>query len=242
MTGLPTEYKAVISNSTKSCFIWEHPSHRCRWNVKQIQELKPWATRENRSRWAAQLAVLSIDPGNLIPLSLTCDGHDPNSCMPFVCLCIQCKCWPGFRLKDDGKTCVDIDECSSTLPCSQLCINMYGSYKCLCADGYEAPANSPNSCKSLSGMARLLPCFLCCKDTASFPLLCLSLVPCSLSFSCMERIDASCHLRFWIMAPDWLRVRFGLHPRYLAGRQLAELNICAGTKPIQRRWRMKKKQ
>ncbi|CAB1328019.1 unnamed protein product, partial [Coregonus sp. 'balchen'] len=49
----------------------------------------------------------------------------------------KCKCWPGFRLKNDGQTCVDIDECSSDFPCSQLCINTYGSYKCLCADAEE---------------------------------------------------------------------------------------------------------
>uniref|UniRef100_A0A8B9RNB7 Low density lipoprotein receptor-related protein 1Bb n=1 Tax=Astyanax mexicanus TaxID=7994 RepID=A0A8B9RNB7_ASTMX len=62
----------------------------------------------------------------------------------------KCKCWPGFRLKNDGKSCVDIDECSSSLPCSQTCINTYGSYKCLCVDGYEASKHDPNSCRSLS--------------------------------------------------------------------------------------------
>ncbi|CDQ90325.1 unnamed protein product [Oncorhynchus mykiss] len=62
----------------------------------------------------------------------------------------KCKCWPGFRLKNDGQTCVDIDECSSDFPCSQLCVNTYGSYKCLCADGYEAPAKNSHSCRSLS--------------------------------------------------------------------------------------------
>uniref|UniRef100_A0A3Q2Y480 Low density lipoprotein receptor-related protein 1Ba n=1 Tax=Hippocampus comes TaxID=109280 RepID=A0A3Q2Y480_HIPCM len=54
-----------------------------------------------------------------------------------------CKCWPGFHLKDDGRTCVDVDECSATLPCSQRCINTYGSYKCLCVDGYEALEEEP---------------------------------------------------------------------------------------------------
>uniref|UniRef100_A0A3P9A5H3 EGF-like domain-containing protein n=1 Tax=Esox lucius TaxID=8010 RepID=A0A3P9A5H3_ESOLU len=63
----------------------------------------------------------------------------------------KCKCWPGFRLKNDGRTCVDIDECSSDFPCSQLCVNAYGSYKCLCADGYEMPAKNSHSCRSLSG-------------------------------------------------------------------------------------------
>ncbi len=68
-----------------------------------------------------------------------------------VFVCHQCKCWPGFHLKDDGKTCVDVDECSTTLPCSQRCINTYGSYKCLCVDGYEALERNPNTCKALSG-------------------------------------------------------------------------------------------
>ncbi|KAG9349405.1 hypothetical protein JZ751_027848 [Albula glossodonta] len=66
------------------------------------------------------------------------------------CQDLPCTCWQGFHLKEDGRTCVDIDECASTLPCSQQCINIYGSYKCLCTDGYEAPANNANSCKSLS--------------------------------------------------------------------------------------------
>ncbi|KAG7259667.1 hypothetical protein CRUP_013120 [Coryphaenoides rupestris] len=55
-----------------------------------------------------------------------------------------------FLLKDDGKTCVDTDECSSSLPCSQHCLNTYGSYKCLCVDGYEALERNPNMCKALS--------------------------------------------------------------------------------------------
>lgn len=63
----------------------------------------------------------------------------------------QCKCWPGFQLKDDGKTCVDIDECSSGFPCSQQCINTYGTYKCRCAEGYEIQPNNQNGCRSLSG-------------------------------------------------------------------------------------------
>lgn len=55
-------------------------------------------------------------------------------------------------MKDDGKTCVDIDECSSGFPCSQRCINTYGTYKCLCEDGYEVQPNNKNGCKSLSGI------------------------------------------------------------------------------------------
>lgn len=70
-------------------------------------------------------------------------------CLFFI---LQCKCWPGFQLKDDGKTCVDVDECSLGFPCSQQCINTYGTYRCLCTDGYEIQPNNPNGCKSLSGI------------------------------------------------------------------------------------------
>lgn len=54
---------------------------------------------------------------------------------------------------------MDVDECTATLPCSQRCINTFGSYKCLCVDGYEALERDPNTCKALSGQpdARVHP-------------------------------------------------------------------------------------
>ncbi|XP_072105063.1 low-density lipoprotein receptor-related protein 1-like [Mobula birostris] len=94
------------------------------------------------------------------------DGSDELNCFIDECLnrelsgCSQecedlkigfkCRCRPGFRLKDDGKTCVDLDECSTTYPCSQYCFNSYGSYRCACAEGYTQQTLDPTGCKANS--------------------------------------------------------------------------------------------
>ncbi|KAI1237378.1 Low-density lipoprotein receptor-related protein 1B [Lamprotornis superbus] len=109
------------------------------------------------SQWQCDGDFDCPDHSDEAPINTKCKSSE-QSCNSsfFMCKngkCIpqsKCKCWPGFLLKDDGKTCVDIDECSSGFPCSQQCINTYGTYKCLCAEGYETQPDNPNGCKSLS--------------------------------------------------------------------------------------------
>lgn len=81
---------------------------------------------------------------------------------PLCPRCLQCRCHPGFQLKRDGKTCVDIDECVTTYPCSQRCINTHGSFHCLCVDGFELSPNDPTVCKSTSGEMRSRVCVCLC--------------------------------------------------------------------------------
>ncbi|NWT18474.1 VLDLR protein, partial [Vireo altiloquus] len=50
----------------------------------------------------------------------------------------RCWCGPGYRLAEDGLSCMDIDECMEwdKRACSQTCLNAPGSYSCGCLPGY----------------------------------------------------------------------------------------------------------
>lgn len=66
----------------------------------------------------------------------------------------RCYCAPGYRLAEDGLTCVDIDECTEwgERACSQTCLNAPGSYSCSCLPGYLLEPDG-HVCK-LSGKPR----------------------------------------------------------------------------------------
>ncbi|XP_071276589.1 EGF-containing fibulin-like extracellular matrix protein 2 [Agelaius tricolor] len=48
----------------------------------------------------------------------------------------SCRCHPGFSLGPDGRSCLDVDECSMGARCSQRCLNTFGSFRCRCRPGF----------------------------------------------------------------------------------------------------------
>lgn len=60
-----------------------------------------------------------------------------------------CRCRSGYRLKEDGKTCEDINECHEKV-CSQICENKMGSYECSCFPGYILRVDR-TTCKVING-------------------------------------------------------------------------------------------
>lgn len=52
-----------------------------------------------------------------------------------------CSCNEGYKLGGNKKSCVDIDECKLSSPCSHKCTNLIGSYICSCFDGFVLDAD-----------------------------------------------------------------------------------------------------
>ncbi|XP_068608488.1 complement component C1q receptor [Brachionichthys hirsutus] len=49
----------------------------------------------------------------------------------------SCKCPNGLKLHANQRNCSDVDECQSQSCGRHLCVNTYGSYTCVCKDGYR---------------------------------------------------------------------------------------------------------
>ena len=61
-----------------------------------------------------------------------------------------CTCNPGYKLMEDGKACMDIDECvemPADGPCSQECINSPGGFACKCDTKFYEREPDGRTCK-----------------------------------------------------------------------------------------------
>ncbi|KAI2797301.1 Calcium ion binding [Blomia tropicalis] len=77
----------------------------------------------------------------------------------------KCSCPHGFQLDSDNRTCIDVDECSTSTMFNHcpgmLCVNSIGSYQCTCPDGFQSfnsICNDINECDSMNRCKRNETC------------------------------------------------------------------------------------
>jgi hypothetical protein len=65
-----------------------------------------------------------------------------------------CKCFSGFNLGIDGRTCFDINECEAEQGlCSHFCRNTDGGFACSCGEGYSLRSDR-QTCKAIGTIGR----------------------------------------------------------------------------------------
>ncbi|KAM3861519.1 thrombomodulin-like [Diretmus argenteus] len=92
-----------------------------------------------------------------------CDIHCAQDECPAICLPDtdkhQCYCAEGYIQdpRDDNTTmCIDIDECENDSQCEHRCVNTFGSYRCLCDEGFE-PLDDGHRCEGEDGSGSAPP-------------------------------------------------------------------------------------
>uniref|UniRef100_A0A8C3UFC4 EGF containing fibulin extracellular matrix protein 2 n=1 Tax=Catharus ustulatus TaxID=91951 RepID=A0A8C3UFC4_CATUS len=74
-----------------------------------------------------------------------------------------CRCHPGFSLGPDGRSCLDVDECSMGARCSQRCLNTFGSFRCRCRPGFVLGADG-HECHDVDECRAGVPCQHRCQN------------------------------------------------------------------------------
>lgn len=86
----------------------------------------------------------SVNPANKV----TCEVISNDPCLPLRCAfaCYKngdsyaCTCDQGFKLAQDGRSCVDFNDCRDDRQCpgeNSICFNTVGGFQCGCKDGYK---------------------------------------------------------------------------------------------------------
>ncbi|XP_072242358.1 fibulin-1 isoform X2 [Leuresthes tenuis] len=143
----------------------------------------------NQTAQATQIELkdqdVNTENGDNSVLSDQCAGKCAHQCVAND----TCACFKGFKLKPDGKSCEDINECllgASNCRGGERCINTEGSFRCQreisCGTGYELTDN--NNCKDIdeceTGIHNCGPQFECQNTQGSFR--CLPKVKCGNGF------------------------------------------------------------
>ncbi|XP_072166683.1 uncharacterized protein [Diadema setosum] len=84
----------------------------------------------------------TVNPGNPRITHLDPCETNPRLCLHGECISTgngnyRCECGRGFRLSSRGSQCIDVNECreSRNICGGGRCLNSYGSYHCMCAQG-----------------------------------------------------------------------------------------------------------
>ncbi|XP_041568071.1 EGF-containing fibulin-like extracellular matrix protein 2 isoform X1 [Taeniopygia guttata] len=75
----------------------------------------------------------------------------------------SCRCHAGFSLGPDGRSCLDVDECSMGARCSQRCLNTFGSFRCRCRSGFVLGSDG-QSCHDVDECRAGVPCQHRCQN------------------------------------------------------------------------------
>ncbi|XP_076612803.1 thrombomodulin [Chaetodon auriga] len=79
---------------------------------------------------------------------VTCEVDTEDPCLKLRCAhaCYHkgdsyaCMCDHGFKLAQDGRSCVDFNDCTDERQCpgdNFMCVNTIGGFQCVCKDGYK---------------------------------------------------------------------------------------------------------
>uniref|UniRef100_A0A3B3ILB6 Thrombomodulin n=1 Tax=Oryzias latipes TaxID=8090 RepID=A0A3B3ILB6_ORYLA len=139
----------LLTNSNGEFWIGLHRLGDCPDPEKKLRGFQ-WVTNDeetNYTNWSPSFDSSCSSPScvhvstrnSLQWVQAPCDGKATG----FVCA--RGNSCPELEAEQTGDACMDVDECALG-PCEHICVNVVGSYVCLCSDGHRVSPKSPDKC------------------------------------------------------------------------------------------------